>query len=130
MCWCTSVTLAPQDPRLEASKIQSQHLKTSTHMYAHRYEHMYICVCVYLHVCSFICDEFLYLFANLADILPNTAQGREGLSRFIAGGGEGVQLMVAGRSLQQAGKVSTLHSGHEWDPSLWNGAGHIYDGFP
>lgn len=31
----------------------------------------------------FMCDEFLYLFINLADILPNAAQGREGLSRFI-----------------------------------------------
>lgn len=31
----------------------------------------------------FICEEFLYLFINLADILPNAAQGREGLSWFI-----------------------------------------------
>lgn len=64
-----------------------------------------MCMCV--SACMFICDEFLYLFVNLADILPNAAQGREGLSL------EGVQLMVAGRSLQQAGKVSTLHSEHE-----------------
>lgn len=100
MCWCTSVTLAPQDLRLEASEIQSQHLKTSTHMYVHKYKHTYVCVCVYLRVCSYVMSSFTCLLTWQISCQMQLKEGRvyPGLSlggtahggrKVAAAGGEG-----------------------------------------
>lgn len=86
---------------------------------------------MYVSAYMFICDEFLYLFVNLADILPNAVQGREGLSRFILRGGTahgGRKVATAGEKSEHTALRASIDKHCVWDPSLWNGAAHIYDG--